>query len=91
MLIEELKEIYLSDFKIKMNFEKNINFTGSGKYSFNNSDFLKINLNNNFKNNSHNLILNSDYKNMLVLDLINYKKPKDTIANLSLNLKKKSK
>ena len=89
LLIEELKEIYLSDFKIKINFEKkNINFTGSGKYSFNNSDFLKINLNNNFKNNSHNLILNFDYKNMLVLDLINYKKSKDTIANLSLNLKK---
>ena len=88
-ITEEIKEIYLSDLQIKTIFEtKNISLNGEGKYSFNNMDFLKINLENKFKDDLLNLKLDFEYGNSLVLDLINYKKPKNSIANLSFDLKK---
>ena len=89
-IIEEIKEIYFSDLKIKTIFSpKNINFFGDGKYSFNNSDFLKINFKNNFNNNLMNLKLDLNYKNSFVLDFINYKKKDDSLSNILLDLDKK--
>jgi len=88
-ITEEINVIYLSDFQVKTVFNpKDINFKGNGKYSFNNKDFLKINLENNFKDGLTSLKLNFDYKNSFELGLINYKKPKSTTASISLNFEK---
>ncbi len=86
---EEIKTIYLSDLKINSNFKPNkINLNAEGKYSLNNLDFLKINLLNIFDKDLINLKLNMDYRNSLVLDLLNYRKSKGSIANLYLDLDK---
>ncbi len=86
---EEIKEIYFSDIKINTNFsKKSFIANGNGKYSFDNFNFFKINVENNLKNDFLNLNLNFDFKNSLDLSFINYKKNKNTVANLSLNIKK---
>ena len=86
---KQVKEIYFSDFQIKSIFTSDkINFNGNGKYSFDDKDFLNINLDSQFSKNILELKSNFDYSESFKLDLINYKKPKDVIANLSLNLKK---
>tara|TARA_X000000950_G_scaffold109748_1_gene138340 strand:+ start:216 stop:2387 length:2172 start_codon:yes stop_codon:yes gene_type:complete len=88
-ITEEIKKIYLSDFKISSIINhKNINFKGDGKYSFNNLDFLNINLENNLQKNLLNLKLNFDYNKSFQVDIINYKKSKKSIANFSLDLEK---
>ena len=90
IIIDEINKIYLSNFTISTNFKnKEINFKGEGEYSLDNLNFLKINLENNYKNDLANLILNFDYKNNLELELINFRKTKNSIANLSLHLEKK--
>ena len=87
---KEIKNIYLSDLKIKTIFQpKNIKINGEGKYSLDNLDFLNINLENNFNGDKFNLILDFDYKNKIELELINYKKTKNSIANFFLDLEKK--
>ena len=89
-ITEEINEIHLLNLQVSTVFNsKNFNFKGDGKYSFNNEDFLKINLENNFKNDLMNLKLNFDYKNSFELGLVNYKKENNTIANISLDLEKR--
>ncbi len=88
---EEITNIYLSDLKIRTTFKpQNIKFTGRGKYSFDNLNFLNINLENNLSNDILNLKLDFDYKNNLKLELINYKKSESSVANLFLDLEKKN-
>ena len=88
-IVNEINEIYFSDLKIKSIFSPdNLKLEANGKYSFDNLDFLKVNLINKQNINSSNLILDFAYKNRLEIDLINYKKTEDSIANLSLNLEK---
>ncbi len=90
ILGEELKQVYFSDLKITTNYKpKKINFLGQGKYSLNNSDFLKITFENKINKDLMNLVLNLDLKNNLEISIINYLKPSNSIANLSLELKKK--
>ena len=73
-IIEEIKEIYLSDMTIDTNFsQKDFTLSGSGKYSFDNLDFLKIDLENKFSNNLLDLNINFDFKNSV--DLVLYIKP----------------
>jgi len=85
----EIKDIYFTNFQLAMNFNPEIiKLKGEGKYSLNNLDFLKINLDNQIKKNKLNLSLNFDYGENLQLDVINYKKTEDTTANLSLNFEK---
>ena len=85
----EIKDIYFTNFQLAMNFNPEIiKLKGEGKYSLNNLDFLKINLDNQIKKNKLNLSLNFDYGESLQLDIINYKKTEDTTANLSLNFEK---
>ena len=89
IIIDEINKIYLSDFKISTNLKtKEINFKGEGEYSLDNLNFLKMNVENSYKNDLANLILNFDYKNNLELELINFRKTKNSIANLSLHLEK---
>ena len=87
---EAVKKVYLSDIKFQSIFNpQSIKLNGDGKYSFNNLEFLKISLENNFINNENNLKLNFDFKNSFELDFLNYKKPKNSLSNFSVNLKKK--
>ncbi len=88
---EKLNEIYFSDLKIKTIFTpKKIEFDGEGKYSFNNLDFLKINLKNKIIDNLLNLKINFDFKNKFYLDFINYQKLDNSIANIVIDLEKKN-
>jgi len=88
-MIDEISKIYLSDFQLKSIFTpKKNSINGKGKYSFNNTEFYKIDLENNFSKDLLNLKLNFDYVNKLKLDFINYEKLNNSIANLSLELKK---
>ena len=87
---EAVKKVYLSDIKFQSIFNpQSIKINGDGKYSFNNLEFLKISLENNFINNENYLKLNFDFKNSFELDFLNYKKPKNSLSNFSVNLKKK--
>lgn len=88
---EEIESIYFSDLQIKTNFKpKNFSFKGNGKYSFNEADYLKVNFENNLKNGQTNINLDFDYGNNLELALINYKKPKNSTANIVLSLNQKN-
>tara|TARA_B100000963_G_scaffold314507_1_gene293089 strand:- start:3511 stop:5679 length:2169 start_codon:yes stop_codon:yes gene_type:complete len=87
---EEIKEIFLSNFKIQTSLSsKKIKISGEGKYSFDNNDFLKVKFENNLINELLKLKLDFEYINRFKIDLINYKKPKNQIANISLELDKK--
>jgi len=89
---KELREIYFSDLKIKSTFlPNNIELNGEGKYSFDNKSFQKVNLKNSLNKNSFVLKLNFDYLDSLNLDLINFEKKTDTVANISLDLEKNEK
>jgi len=87
---DEIKKVYFSESPIKMEFkQKDISLNYNGKYSFNNIDFLKMNLNSNYKNEITNLKLDLDYANSFELDFINYKKNINSISNFFLDLTKK--
>ena len=88
-IIEEIKEIFLSDAQIGLDIsKKNFNFGVNGKYSFDNLDFLQLDLETVFKRDIRKINANFDYKNSFNLDLINYKKPKNEIAKVSLEFEK---
>ena len=87
--IREIKAIYFADTKVDFNKrKKNFKIGILGKYSFNNSDFLQLELNSNLKNGLLKINTNFDYKENLNLDLINYKKPKNKTAKVSIELEK---
>ena len=87
---DKINEIHFLNSKIESNFSPN-NFiiNCEGQYSFYDTNFLKFKFENEFNNNHLNLDLNFDFANSLDLDFINYKKPKNTPAQLSLKLTKK--
>tara|TARA_E500000178_G_scaffold31081_1_gene28158 strand:- start:788 stop:2956 length:2169 start_codon:yes stop_codon:yes gene_type:complete len=90
IIINQIRNIYLSDFNMKTNFKhENIKVSGEGMYSFDDSNFLNFNLENNIDNDGLDLKLDFDYKDSLKLKLINYNKPVNAVANLSLDLKLK--
>ncbi len=89
LISEEIKNIYLSNLNIQTLFSpKNKKLIVDGKYSFNNIDFLSLNIENELINNLIKLKLNFDYGNSLFLDYINYHKTKNSIANIIVNLEK---
>ena len=89
-ITEEIKVIYLSDMEIKTVLDlKNKKLSGTGKYSFNNLDFSKVEFENINNKETISLKLNFDYKKPVNLDFINYNKTKDTIANIILDLEKR--
>ena len=88
-LNKEIKEVFLSDLKTQVAFKSTgIDFKTEGVYSLNNLDFLKLKIENNFNKVFSNLKLNIDYGGDINFDLINYQKSKNSIANLSLEIKK---
>tara|TARA_X000001036_G_scaffold272621_1_gene253215 strand:- start:875 stop:2113 length:1239 start_codon:yes stop_codon:yes gene_type:complete len=60
----------------------------SGKYSIDDNDFLNFDLENFNTKDLSNLKLNFDYKKDINLDIINYMKPKNSIATLSIDFDK---
>ncbi len=89
-ITKKISEIYLSNFKIKSIFNPNtMQVSGEGKYSFNNLDFLKINLENKIKDDLMNLKLDLDYESQLEIGIINYKKTNSSVANIKIDLEKK--
>ena len=89
-LVEKIKKLALANSEIKMNFNSKKNITTiSGKYSLNEGNFLLFDLENVIEGALLRLKLNADYDKSFELDFINYKKPKDSVANFSLNLEKK--
>ena len=92
IITEKINKIYFSDLDIMASLSpKQLKFKGNGKYSFDNLKFFKINLSNNIIENIQNLDLKLDFNNRLKIDFLNYQKPSNRIANLSLNLVKKGK
>jgi len=89
-LQEKINKLSLNNSKIKINLNSNKNSTNiSGKYSLNTGNFLPFSVDSTLVYDSLNLRLNADYDKFLELKLINYKKPKNTSANLTINLEKK--
>ena len=87
--IKEIKEIFLLNTQVDLDLsKKNFKLGVNGKYSFDNLDFLKLDLESIFKSDLLEIYANFDYKDNFDLDLINYKKPKDEIANVSLEFEK---
>ena len=89
-LSESIDHFSLIDSEIKTNFNSKENITNiSGKYSINKSDPLLFNFENYFDNKLLKTKIKADYKKYLELDIINFIKPKDSIATIFLDFKKK--
>ena len=88
-LKEKLNKLSIVDSEIKTNISpKKKNTIISGKYSFNKDNLLSFNFENIIAGDLLKFKLNANYDKVIKADLINYHKPKDTIANFSINLVK---
>ncbi len=76
-----------SSFETIFKTKKNINKI-SGEYSFNDQDYLKYSLNNKIEKDLIKFNVDLDYSNELMFKVINYEKPKDKIATISLDFDK---
>ncbi len=86
---DEIKEIYLQNLNIGSSFNPNkSSIKGDGEYSFDNYNFLKINFDNSWIKDLFNLKINFDFKKRLDIELINYTKSKNSIANLYIDFEK---
>ena len=89
-LSESIDHFSLIDSEIKTNFNSKENITNiSGKYSINKSDPLLFNFEKYFDNKLLKTKIKADYKKYLELDIINFIKPKDSIATIFLDFEKK--
>tara|TARA_B100000963_G_scaffold223492_1_gene194887 strand:- start:3071 stop:5242 length:2172 start_codon:yes stop_codon:yes gene_type:complete len=88
-IVDKIEFLNLSNVQISTLFKPSlINFKGKGKYSLNEIDFLNMDLENVFSNNKINFKLDFDYQNSFDLPFINYKKSKNSLANIKLDLEK---
>ena len=86
---EKIMKLSLIDSEIKSSFSPQKNIINiSGKYLLNKDIPLAFNLSNIIDNELLKLKLDADYTRPLELELINYVKPKNKIANISVNLEK---
>ena len=65
---------------------KEISIKLNGKYSFDKGNLLNFKLNNIFKKDILKLNLDAEYDNQIEIDFINYKKKKNKVANIYLDL-----
>jgi len=88
-LEDKINNLSLIETEIKTNLNiKKKNVIISGKYSFNKGDILSYNLENYIEKKLLKLNLNAEYNKNIEIEAINYKKPKNSIANISINLDK---
>ena len=86
---EKITKIYFSDLKFQSIFTPdNIKFNGDGEYSFNNLEYLKVNFENNLRDNKIDLKLNFDFRENLNIKFLNYKTSSNSLSNFSINLNK---
>tara|TARA_X000001036_G_C20670460_1_gene802289 strand:- start:179 stop:2362 length:2184 start_codon:yes stop_codon:yes gene_type:complete len=89
LLKKKINQLALINSEIKTSFNsKSSNTIISGKYSLNESDLLLFNLDNIIDGELLKLKLEAEYDQPIGLELINYDKPKNSIANFSINLDK---
>ena len=89
-LSEKINQLTLINSEINTNFNLKKNNTNIvGKYSLNKGNFLPFNLQNIIERETLKLKLDVDYDKLVELAIFNYKKPKDSIANISIDLSKK--
>ena len=60
----------------------------SGDYSFDQDDFLSFKLKNNTIDGIDKLNINAEFKKHIEIELVNYEKPKNLVANISFDLEK---
>jgi hypothetical protein len=88
-LEDKINNLSLIETEIKTNLNiKKKNVIISGKYSFNKGDILSYNLENYIEKKLLKLNLNAEYNKNIEIEAINYKKLKNSIANISINLDK---
>ncbi len=86
---EKINELSLIDSEIKTNFNNQKKTTSiSGKYSINKDDSQSFSLENIISKDLLNLKVKADYSKPLEFEIINYKKPNKSIANISLDINK---
>ena len=86
---EKINELSLIESEIKTNFNNKKKTTSiSGKYSINKDDFQSFSLENIISKDLLNLKVKADYSKPLEFEIINYKKPNKSIANISLDINK---
>ncbi len=88
-LEDKINNLSLTETEIKTNLNsKKNNIIISGKYSLNKGDILSYNLENNIEKKLLKLNLDAEYSKNIEIEAINYKKSKNSIANISINLDK---
>ena len=91
-LSNTINEVYFFNSSINSNLNLKENKANIiGKYSFNNKDFFKFNLNNIIQNNKQKLELDMDFEENIKFNLINFVKKKGEIANLIMTLERDKK
>lgn len=89
-LDDGIDQISFINSKIKTNLSNKKNSIGiSGKYSLNGGNSLLFDLENIFERDLLQLKLNAEYNLPIELKVINYKKPSNSLTNISLKLNKK--
>ena len=88
-LKDKISQISFKNSKIKTIFNsKKKNIIIDGKYSLNGDNFLLFNLDNVINKELLKLKLDAEYDKPINLEIINFKKKRDSIANFSINLEK---
>ncbi len=90
LLNYKIDKLHFKDVNFQTNIDpKKSNANFKGEYSTDNENFLKFDSNNILKNENFSAIFKFDYDKDLSFNLINYKKPKNKIANLVIDFNKK--
>ncbi|MFL2852785.1 MAG: hypothetical protein ACJZ8J_02685 [Candidatus Pelagibacter sp.] len=75
-----------SDLSIRYSSDKKNYINTKGSYSVDNKDYNNYNFENNFLSKTSDINLNFEFLKKLNIDFLNYKKDKNKLANISLNL-----
>ncbi len=88
-LKEKINQLVFKNSEIKTilsNKKRSINLFGD--YSFDQDDFLSFKLKNNTIDGINKLNINAEFKKPIEIELVNYEKPKNLVANISFDLEK---
>ncbi len=86
---EKIDFLSIINTDIETNFTDKNNFISlSGEYSIEDDEYLNFDLDNSYKNDNLLLKINSEYSKDINIEFLNYKKNKDSIANISVLFEK---